>query len=326
MLPKALYATIDPQSCILPVSIAPANQASIKPSVSTDSPFLRWTVKWLSNLSAQCMASCSPTRSLSFSDACSRSAIAFLTSEPFEVAELGDALDGVVHELPEVAHVDVVFQREIEDCGCFLPQVSLASGSRMEYSVLSPEQFAAARSFLDRHETAGTAHELRTVAEVQVERRANDTAGLAVIEEHERLVVEQSLEDIRMRELRTGCRPDPGVRLRDVDGIVHEAEFLVRNLVLEGVSVVLAELLHELDDGEIRTRDLDRVGLDVNVLETLRLDRVLQVDHEQGTAFGDDVVLVPQVPERVVEVRRRQAVDDVDNDLERVCKRCSILT
>src|SRR4029077_9570918 len=148
--------------------------------------------------------------------ACSSRLMPLLTSEPLEVAELGDSLDGVVHQLPEVAHVDVVFQREIEDCGCFLPQVSLAPGSCMEYSVLSPEQFAAARSFLDRNETAGTAHELRTVAEVQVERRADDTAGLAVIEEHERFVVEQSLEDIRMRELSAGRRPLPGVLLRDV--------------------------------------------------------------------------------------------------------------
>ena len=33
------------------------------------------------------------------------------------------------------------------------------------------------------------------------------------------------------------------------------------------------------------------------------LHRMLQVDHEESTTLGDDVVLVPDVTERVVELR-----------------------
>ena len=52
--------------------------------------------------------------------------------------------------------------------------------------------------------------------------------------------------------------------------------------------------------------------------ESLLLDEVLQVDHEQRTPLGADVVHVPRVTKCVVEGRRGEAVHAVDHDLQRV--------
>ena len=46
------------------------------------------------------------------------------------------------------------------------------------------------------------------------------------------------------------------------------------------------------------------------------LDLVLEVDHKQGSALGDDIVFVPVVPEGILEVGRGQAIDRVDGDFQ----------
>src|SRR4051812_48377117 len=130
-----------------------------------------------------------------------------------------------------------------------------------------------------------------------------------------------------MLELRTHCRPlplgeallerhrvDPGY----VDCVVDEAELVVSLLVLEVIAILGSELLNELDDLGSRPRDLDRVGLDVNDLNALGLQSLLEVDHEQRAALGNDVVDVANIAERVVELCRSETVDDVDHDLQRV--------
>ena len=155
--------------------------------------------------------------------------------------------------------------------------------------------------------------------EVKVHRSLGDILLFAVVTELWLLLREDRLEHIRVDELRArGCPhlTTAGVLLqglpRRVHCVVGQDELVVGRLVLEVVPVLLAVLDDEVDDFLISVRDLHRIGLDVNDLVPALLQLVLQVDHEQSAALGDDVVLVPDVPERVVELRRRQSVDDVD--------------
>lgn len=88
--------------------------------------------------------------------------------------------------------------------------------------------------------------------------------------------------------------------------------------MLEGVAILLAERLDELSDLRICIRNLDRVRLDVHDLISLLLQGILQVDHEQRTTLRYDIVLVAWVLECVRELSRRQPIDDVDGNLQRV--------
>ena len=45
---------------------------------------------------------------------------------------------------------------------------------------------------------------------------------------------------------------------------------------------------------------------------------MLQIDHEQGSALSDDVVLVTGVPESVFKLGRGKPIDDVDCNLQRI--------
>ena len=82
-----------------------------------------------------------------------------------------------------------------------------------------------------------------------------------------------------MLELGAGSTP-VSVTVVDIHGLVHEAHTVISGLMLEGVAVLLTELHDLLDDLGSCPRDLDRVGLDVRNVETLLLDKVLEVYHE----------------------------------------------
>ncbi len=86
--------------------------------------------------------------------------------------------------------------------------------------------------------------------------------------------------------------------------------------MLENITVHLAILHDELDDLRRSIRDLDRVRLDMGNSKAPFLDLMLEVDHKQGSALGDDVVFVPIVTERVLKAGRSQAVDRVDSDFQ----------
>ena len=89
--------------------------------------------------------------------------------------------------------------------------------------------------------------------------------------------------------------------LGDVDGVVHQAHTVISSLMLENITVHLAVLHDELDDLRRSIRNLDGVRLDVGNSKAPLLDLVLEVDHKQGSALGDDIVFVPIVPEWVLE-------------------------
>ena len=86
--------------------------------------------------------------------------------------------------------------------------------------------------------------------------------------------------------------------------------------MLEGVSVLLAELHDLLDDLGSSPRDLDRVGLDMRNVEALLLDKVLEVYHKERASLRNNIVHVPRVLERIGKLRRSETVHGVDDDLE----------
>ena len=118
-----------------------------------------------------------------------------------------------------------------------------------------------------------------------------------------------------MLELGAGSTP-VSVLVVDIDGLVHKTHTVVSSLVLEGVSVLLAELHNLLDDLGGGPRDLDRVGLDVCNVEALLLDEVLQIHHEQSATLGDNVVHIAGVLEGVGKLCRSETIHGVDDDLE----------
>ena len=131
---------------------------------------------------------------------------------------------------------------------------------------------------------------------------------------------EELLEDIGDLELSAGRCPFAGVFtvliLGDVDGVVHQAHTVIGGLMLKNITVHFAILHDELNDLRRGIRNLDRVRLDMSNSKASFLDLVLEVDHKQGSALGDDVVFVSIVTERVLKAGRSQAVDRVDSDFQ----------
>src|SRR5690606_25274930 len=131
-----------------------------------------------------------------------------------------------------------------------------------------------------------------------------------------------------MLELRTDCLPITRLTTRsnpgNKDSVVDETHLLVRTIMLEGVSPIVAIRHHKLDDVLVSVGDLDRVRLNMDDLVTLLLNRVLQINHEQCTALSDDVVNVSIVLEGIRELGRGQTIDDVDHNLQSVRECLSI--
>ena len=149
---------------------------------------------------------------------------------------------------------------------------------------------------------------LRNVRQILIHVQIESTGhalGLAHILEGDRLTAEQFLEHIRNLKLSPCGRPLAGVLtiliLGDIDGVVHQAHPVISSLMLKGVAVLLAVVHDELDDFRSSIGDLDGVGLDVGNSKAPFLDLMLEVDHEQGSALGNDIVFVPVVPEGILE-------------------------
>ena len=84
--------------------------------------------------------------------------------------------------------------------------------------------------------------------------------------------------------------------------------------MLENITVHLAVVHDELNDFRCSVWDLDRVRLDVSNNKAPFLNLVLEVDHKQGSALGDDIIFVTVVMERILEAGRSQTVNGVDGD------------
>src|SRR5688500_6072311 len=267
-----------------------------------------------------------------------------LTYEFVNVSELVDGLASFLEKILEVLHVDSA-ERQITRRLRFEPEVSLGTGDRILLVVLDSIEQSSAETFLHRDEASGTTDELHLRGrirsdhgfdrvEVQVHGALGDLLRFTEVVEADLVVAlaKQLLEDVRVLELRTDRGPGtdelllagPAV-LRHVHRVVHESELAVRSLVLEVVAVLLAEFFHELDVLVGGVGDLHRVRLDVNDLGTTLMERALQIDHEEGSSLGDDIVHISNITEGVDEFGRGEAVNDVDDDLKSVGKRIRIL-
>ena len=133
---------------------------------------------------------------------------------------------------------------------------------------------------------------------------------------------EELLEDIRDLELSACGSPFASVLtifvLGDINGVVDEAHTIVGRFVLENITVHLAVVHDELNDLRCSVGDLDRVRLDVSNNKAPFLNLVLEVDHKQGSALGDDVIFIAVVMERVLEAGRSQPINRVDGDFQRL--------
>ena len=90
--------------------------------------------------------------------------------------------------------------------------------------------------------------------------------------------------------------------LGDVDGIVHQTHAVIGSLMLKDIRRTFAVIHNELNDLRCRIWDLDGVRLDVGNSKAPFLDLMLEVDHEQGSALGDDIIFVAGIPEGILEV------------------------
>ena len=167
----------------------------------------------------------------------------------------------------------------------------------------------------------------QSLVRIQIQ-RAGDRLGLAHVLEQDFLFREQFLEHIRNLELGAGRRPFAGVLpnitrhipirllaflLRgifgNIDRVIHQAHPVIGGLVLKDITVLFAVIHDELDNLRRCVRDFDGVRLDVGNSKALFLDLMLEVDHEQGSALGDDIIFVPGVPEGVLKVGRGKTID-----------------
>src|SRR3954452_17821784 len=96
--------------------------------------------------------------------------------------------------------------------------------------------------------------------------------------------------------LREPLFPRHGLDSRDKYGIVDQTEAVVVLLVYEVVTIFSTELDNEIDDTQIGYGHLDRIGLDVNDGYTLSLQGMFELDHEQRSALGHDVIDVTNIP------------------------------
>src|SRR5699024_732592 len=144
----------------------------------------------------------------------------------------------------------------------------------------------------------------RVVAALNPDVTLLDALLLDVVLKHHVLLREQTLEYYRVCELSTGSGPSIPI-LRHVYRVVHKTELLVGRFMFEVIPIPLAEVHHLLNDVLVCIRNLNRVRLDVCYVVTLLLYIVLQVNHEQRTTLGYDVILVARVSELVVELSRR---------------------
>ena len=85
----------------------------------------------------------------------------------------------------------------------------------------------------------------------------------------------------------------------NINRIVHQTHTIIGRFVLKVVPIQFAVLGHKLDDLRRCVWNLDGVGFDVRYNKALTLNSVLEVDHEQGTSFSNDVILVTVIPERI---------------------------
>ena len=133
---------------------------------------------------------------------------------------------------------------------------------------------------------------------------------------------EELLEDIRDLELSARGCPLTGVLtilvLGNINGVVDEAHAIISRFVLENITVHLTVVHDELNDLRRSVWNLDRVRLDVSNNKAPFLNLVLEVDHKQGSALGNDIIFVTVVMERILEAGRSQAVNGVDGDFQRL--------
>ena len=104
----------------------------------------------------------------------------------------------------------------------------------------------------------------------------------------------------------------------NIDRVVDKTELIVGPFVFELIAVLLSEINDEVDDLRRCVRNLDGVSLDVCDRETTILNCFFQVDHEQSTTLGYDVVFITVIPKWVVKLRACESVDNVDDDLKSV--------
>ena len=115
---------------------------------------------------------------------------------------------------------------------------------------------------------------------------------------------EEVLENIRVLELGTSCRPLTLMlavtRMSNIHGVVHDTHLVVSRLVFERIAVLLAELGDEVNHLLSDVGELDRVGLNMDDSPSLLLTSIFQIDHEQGSALGNDVVNIARIPKRIL--------------------------
>src|SRR3954464_7981469 len=132
------------------------------------------------------------------------------------------------------------------------PEISLGARDGVFLAVIHTDQSTPqARGLRDRHKPARPAHKMGPRWELQSHVPLHYLLCLGQIRPQDWIPCEQCLEHVRDLELRPGRRPFlvlSMLNLRDIYGIVHETELLVRALVLEGISVLFAEREHHVND------------------------------------------------------------------------------
>ena len=155
------------------------------------------------------------------------------------------------------------------------------------------------------------------IPHVKVESCRNGSLSTAVVKS-DGFLGKEPLEDIRLSELGASRMPFTFVVLRDINGVVDEAEPVVLVLNIELVPILLSELMNELLRFFGRILNLDGVRLDMKDMDSSFFQSLPQVDHEQRSPLGHDVVHIPGVSEGIIELGAGKAIHAVDHDLQGV--------
>src|SRR5690349_4043473 len=97
----------------------------------------------------------------------------------------------------------------------------------------------------------------------------------------------------------------------DIYGIVNEAEFFVGSFKFKFVPIRGGVINAESDDISRCIRDFDAIRFDMSNCESSLLDLIHEIDHEQGTTLGDNIVYVSWVFEYVWESCGRKSINGV---------------
>lgn len=126
----------------------------------------------------------------------------------------------------------------------------------------------------------------------------------------------------------TGCGPFSVFILGDINSIVYQAHSVICSLMFKGVAIPFSIIHNKLNNLRSCVRNLNRIGLNMGNSKAPFLYLVFEVNHEQSSSFGYNIIFVSRITEWIIEICRSKTVNRIDCSLQSVrqilCRHFSI--